>query len=181
MKFWLYTKQFGTIFQLSPRWGNFVKFAMFVVKIFKIEEHLQAILKLMKTENILGPHHHLPCTPGNCQDWQGVVFPVRRGGGGNPLKIWNFLEAVQSPGCWEWTAWSKFVGMSARLQNQKHIMGKNKSIVESLNLSSFTIFVLTSHWTVHIYFSQIWRILRPPPSGCVVKLIYSVQLFSWGL
>ena len=46
-------------------------FAMFVVKIFKIEEHLQAILKLMKTENILGPHHHLPC---NCQDWQGLFF-----------------------------------------------------------------------------------------------------------
>ena len=40
---------------------------------------------------------------------------------------------------------SKFVGMSSRLQYQKHIMGKNKSIVESLNLSSFTIFVLTSH------------------------------------
>ena len=141
-------------------------FAMFVVKIFKIEEHLQAILKLMKTENILGPDHHLPCTPGNCQDWQEVVFPVRRGGGGNPPKIWNILEAVQSPGCWEWTAWSKFIGMSARLQYQKHIMCKNKSIDESLNLSSFTIFVLTSHWTVHIYFSQIWRILRPPPSGC---------------
>ena len=61
-----------------------MKFAMFVVKFFKIEEHLQAILKLMKTENILGPHHHLP---GNCQDWQEVVFPVRRGGGGNPPKI----------------------------------------------------------------------------------------------
>ena len=51
-----------------------MKFAMFAVKIFKIEEHLQAILKLMKTENILGPHHHLPCTPGNCQDWQGLFF-----------------------------------------------------------------------------------------------------------
>ena len=85
----------------------------------------------------------------------------------NPPKIWNILEAVQSPGCWEWTAWSKFVGMYARLQYQKHIMGKNKSIVESLNLSSFTIFVLMSHWTVHIYFSQIWRILRPPPAGCL--------------
>ena len=29
MKFWLFTKRFGTIYQLQPRWGNFLKLTKF--------------------------------------------------------------------------------------------------------------------------------------------------------
>ena len=44
---------------------------------------------------------HFPQVIARTGKWQGVVLPVRRGGGGKPLKIWNYLEAVQNSGCWE--------------------------------------------------------------------------------